>query len=501
MEEINLKEFFTFYKKFILGVIAVCLVFVVITLLFNIFIKKPLYSTSTTLILVNNENDTSQTISQNDILLNQKLVSSYSRIVKSRLVLEQVIDNLNLEYDFEDLYGEVEVASVNDTEIFEIKVTDKNADLAYKIASEITTVFDKEIKQIYKISNVSVIDGATLPTKPSNDHLFRDIVIAFFIGFVLSSGIVFIVFYFDDTVRDIETIEKEINLPIIAKIYKDNSGIDLIVDKKPNSNASESIRTLRTNLQFSSIDEDLKTILVTSSLPSEGKSFVSANLAISFAQTGKRVLLMDCDLRKGRQSNIFKVNGRKGLSNLLIHDIHKYADYIFETKIDNLYIIPKGAVPPNPSELLNSKKNEALLELLKKYFDIIILDGAPIMGLSDSLILSSLVDKTIIVTSINHTPKSELINTKKGLESVGADVAGVVANNITAPKGHYGGYYYSGYASESTEPIIEEPKKRVRRVKPISAIKFKEETPEEEKTEEDNSTLIDDTIENLLKRK
>ena len=152
MEEINLKEFFTFYKKFILGVIAVCLVFVVITLLFNIFIKKPLYSTSTTLILVNNENDTSQTISQNDILLNQKLVSSYSRIVKSRLVLEQVIDNLNLEYDFEDLYDEVEVASVNDTEIFEIKVTDKDADVAYNIASEITTVFDKESpKQLQKI--------------------------------------------------------------------------------------------------------------------------------------------------------------------------------------------------------------------------------------------------------------------------------------------------------------------------------------------------------------
>ena len=376
------------------------------------------------------------------------------------------------------------------------RVTDKDADIAYNIASEITTVFDREIKQIYKISNVSIIDGATLPTKPSNDHLFRDVILAFFAGFVLSSGLVFIIFYFDDTIRDIETIEKEIGLPIVAKVYKDNSGIDLIVDKKPNSNASESIRTLRTNLQFSSIDEDLKTILVTSSLPSEGKSFVSSNLAISFAQAGKRVLLMDCDLRKGRQSDIFKVNGRKGLSNLLINDIHKYADYIFETKIDNLYVLPKGALPPNPSELLNSKKNVVLLELLKKYFDIIILDGAPIMGLSDSLILSSLVDKTIIVTSVNHTPKSELLNTKKGLEASGADVVGVVANNLSAPKGHYGGYYYSGYYGD-TPPLEEESKKKVRRTKPISARKLvKEENPSEE-----NKTIIDDAIENLLKRK
>ena len=137
MEEINLKEFYQYYKKFILGIIVVCLLFVAIALVYNIFIKKPLYSTSTTLILVKNENDTSQNISQNDILLNQKLVTSYSRIVKSRLVLEQVIENLDLEYEFEDLYNEVEVSSVNDTEIFEIRVTDKDADIAYNIASEI----------------------------------------------------------------------------------------------------------------------------------------------------------------------------------------------------------------------------------------------------------------------------------------------------------------------------------------------------------------------------
>ena len=181
---------------------------------------------------------------------------------------------------------------------------------------------------------------------------------------------------------------------------------------------------------------------------------------------------------------------------MLINDIHKYADYIFETKIDNLYVLPKGALPPNPSELLNSKKNVVLLELLKKYFDIIILDGAPIMGLSDSLILSSLVDKTIIVTSVNHTPKSELLNTKKGLEASGADVVGVVANNLSAPKGHYGGYYYSGYYGD-TPPLEEESKKKVRRTKPISARKLvKEENPSEE-----NKTIIDDTIENLLKRK
>lgn len=452
MEEINLKEFYQYYKKYILGVIAACLLFVAVALVYNVIIKKPVYSTSTTIILVKNENDNTQTISQSDILLNQKLVSAYSRIIKSRLVLDQVIKTLDLEYDFEKLYDEVTINAVNDTEIIEIIVTDEDATKAFNIANEITAVFDKEVKQIYKISNVSVIDEAVLPTKPSNDHLFRDVAVALFLGFVLSSGLIFIVFYFDDTIRDVESLEKDLNVPVIGKVYKDDSGIDLIVDKKPNAGASESIRTLRTNLQFSSVDEELKTILVTSSLPSEGKSFVSANLAISFAQTGKRVLLMDCDLRKGRQSGIFKVNGRKGLSNLLISDIRNYTEYIIKTKIENLYVIPKGTLPPNPSELLNSKKNEVLIELLKRHFDIIILDGAPIMGLSDSLILGSIVDKTLIVTSLNKTPKTELLNTKKSLEGIGAHLAGIVVNNLVAKKGHYGyGYgYYEGITNDNT---------------------------------------------------
>jgi len=446
MEEINLKEFYEYYKKYLLGVIVVCLLFVAIALVYNIIIKTPLYSSSTTLILVKDENDSSQTISQNDIMLNQKLVSSYSRIVKSRLVLEQVIKNLNLDYDFETLYDEVSVNGVNDTEIMEIVVTDKDAEKSVLIANEIGKVFDTEIKQIYKISNVSIIDSAVLPLKPSNDHLLRDMVLAVFLGFALSSGVIFLVFYFDDTIRDVETIEKEIGIPVIAKVVKDDNGIDLLVDKKPNAQAAESIRTLRTNLQFSSVDEELKTLLITSSMPSEGKSFISANLAISFAQTGKRVLLMDCDLRKGRQHKIFKISGKKGLSTLLIHEPKDFASYVNPTKIDNLYVMCRGLFPPNPSELLSSKKNEALIKELKKHFDIIILDGAPCSGLSDSLVLSSLVDKVLIVSSINFTPKTELKNVKKSLENVGANIAGCVANNVRVRKDSYSSeYYYSHY--------------------------------------------------------
>lgn len=445
MEEINLKDFFDYYKKYILIIIIVMLLSVAGILSYNMWLKTPLYSTSTTVVLVKKSNTTDSQTDLSDISLNQKLVATYSQIVKSKLVLNQVITNLDLDYSYNELSKEISVNAVDNTEIIKITVTDKNARVASLIANNVAEVFISEVIKIYNMDNVSVIDEAEVNYTPSNNNLIRDAILSMLVSFVAVSGIVFVVYYFDDTLRDVDSIEKEIELPVVAKVFKDKNGIELIVDKKPNAAASESIRTLRTNLQFASVDKAIKTILVTSTLPSEGKSFISANLATSFAQAGKKVLLVDCDLRKGRQHKIFKIAGKNGLSNLLIGDISKFKDYVVETKIANLSVMSRGIVPPNPSELLNSKKNKELIEKLNNEFDIVILDGAPITGLSDSLILSSMVDKVLLVTSINHTPKTELLNTKKSLLGVGADLAGCVANNIVAKNHHYGNYYYNSY--------------------------------------------------------
>lgn len=445
MEEINIKDFLNYLKKYSLIIVCVVLLCVLIIGIYDKFFKVPLYQANTTVVLVKDENnrDTeSDTISQNDITINQKLVSTYSEIIKSRLVLNQVIKELNLDYTFEKLYKETSVSQIADTAILKIVVTDKSADNSSIIANNLAEVFTREISSIYKLNNVSIIDKALVPTGPSNINLMKDLVIVGMLSLVGSIAIVFVIFYFDDTIRSIDDMENEIQVPVIAKVYKDNNGIDLIVDKKPNATASESIRTLRTNLQFASVDEQIKTILVTSSVPSEGKSFVAANLAIAFAQTGKKVLILDCDLRKGRQHKIFDASSKKGLSNLLIGEIDEFKEYIIKTKINNVYLIPRGVFPPNPSELLNSKKNAALIKLLKKYFDIVILDGAPIIGLSDSLILSSVVDKVLVVSALNYTKKTDLGNTITALTNVNANIAGYIANNVTHGKGGYGGYYY-----------------------------------------------------------
>lgn len=445
MEEINLKDFFEYYKKFIVYILAVAFMVVVSVFCYNLWFKVPTYTSSTTIVLVKNDNngDNGGTLNLNELNLNQKLVTTYSQIVKSKLVLNQVIAKLNLEdYNYSKLYNEVSVTSVDDTEIIRIAVTDEDSKRAANIANKIADVFTDEVTKIYNMDNVTVIDKAEVNKKQSNDTMFRDLILALLVSVVGTSGIVFVIYYFDDRLRDTDYIENDIKLPVVAKVFKDHNGIELLVDKKPNASASESIRTLRTNLQFASVDEDIKTILVTSTLPGEGKSFISANLATSFAQTGKKVLLVDCDLRKGRQHKIFKLNGKNGLSNLLVTSLTKLNSFVYSTRIENLSVITRGVVPPNPSELLNSKKNKELIEKLKSNFDIIILDGAPIVGLSDSLILSSFVDKVLLVTSIGHTPKTELLNTKNALEKVGAHIAGCVANNINVKSHSYGNYYY-----------------------------------------------------------
>ena len=197
---------------------------------------------------------------------------------------------------------------------------------------------------------------------------------------------------------------------------------ELIAHKDPKSPVSEVFRTLRTNIQFMNSNQQLKTLLVTSALPSEGKSWVSSNLAVAFAQTGKKVILIDADMRKGRLYNIFGVLPRPGLSNYLsgIHESEQETanllNYLRETEVPNLYVMPAGNIPPNPSELLVSEKFVALLEELKVRCDLIVIDGTPSKLVTDAIILSRVVDTTIVVTAHNQTKKDDLAKVLKDIK-------------------------------------------------------------------------------------
>ena len=221
---------------------------------------------------------------------------------------------------------------------------------------------------------------------------------------------------------------------------------ELIVNNYPKSSITEAIKTIRTNLKFSSVNKKIQTILVTSSIAKEGKSFISANLAIDYANSKKKVLLIDFDLRKGRQQDIFNIitNARMGLTNLLIDDNWKehLKEYISNTEFRNLDVLPTGTIPPNPSALLESLKLEKVLEELKKIYDIIIFDSTPVIGLTDTLIISRLADIVLIVARARKTTPELLENTKQSLENVGANIVGVILNRVEVHnKKYYKSYY------------------------------------------------------------
>lgn len=212
----------------------------------------------------------------------------------------------------------------------------------------------------------------------------------------------------------------------------------LIVEKQPKSIPAESYRTLRTNIQYSSFDKEIKRILVTSAEPGEGKSTTASNLAVAFSQDEKKVLLVDCDLRKPSVHKKFRISNNIGLSDVVMDNskikkvINKYNEY--------LDILPSGKIPPNPSELLGSKAMENLLNELQKEYDIIILDTPPVQAVTDSQILSTKVDGVILVVRAERTKKDSVKLAKESLQKVKANIIGVVLNGGERTRDKY--YYY-----------------------------------------------------------
>ena len=232
------------------------------------------------------------------------------------------------------------------------------------------------------------------------------------------------------------------------------NSVDLVITKNPKSIFAESIRSIYTNLEFSAIDKDVSIILSTSPEAGDGKSYINANLAVAYAQLGKKVLLIDADLRRGRQHDIFEVmNVSSGGYTNLILNYHKGIDineFISKTEIDNLYLLPTGPTPPNPVELLSSENNKNLLKELKKDFDYIILDCPPVIGLSDALILTTLSDLNIVTVSVKKTKMESLERTKKLFEQANSKIDGVILNKAANSGNHYYSYYYNNeyYSNE-----------------------------------------------------
>jgi len=223
----------------------------------------------------------------------------------------------------------------------------------------------------------------------------------------------------------------------------------LITLKNPKSRTAEAFRTLRTNIQFSSLDKELKSIVVTSSGSGEGKSTVMSNLAITMAESGMKIILVDCDLRKPSIHKKMGITNSVGLTNVLVQGVKK-EECVVKTTVNNLFILTSGPIPPNPAELLGSKKMRDFIEELKGEFDLVLIDAPPVLAVTDAQILSTIVDGVIFVASYGEAQKNALVDAKHLIDKVGGKILGIVFNKVPeAVTGCHGKYYKGYYGNEN----------------------------------------------------
>ncbi len=318
---------------------------------------------------------------------------------------------------------------------------------------------EASVTEVLEGSNISIVDPAKVPDTPSKPKKTLNIILAVVCGLTMGIGLAFFFEYLDNTIKTAEDVERRLDIPFLGPVGRaatvgDNPDTELMALKEPSSQISEQLRNIRTNILFSASDNPREALLVTSTAAIEGKTLLAANLALSMAPMGKKVLLVDADMRKPRLHQIFGVEKSPGLTNLLVEDMDLNS-VIHDTETEGLKFIACGTIPPNPSELLASKNMSSFIETARKGFDTILFDSPPVMGVTDPVVLSTKVDGIVMVIKSADTPRPPIQRAIKFLAEVNARVLGGVLNNVDFKKeGYYYQYYYRyyyGYGEEGKE--------------------------------------------------
>ena len=467
-EYMDMKKILNIISSKKIFIALIILLSLVMSYFYSYYYKKHQYNSSVTVLLTGDEAQGEKQVTQTDLNLNSGLISTYGSIAKSANVLSKVIENLGLDISVRNLQKNLTVAEIKNTQFLKITVENQNPETAMKIANEISTVFVEQIKTIYNIQNINIIDTAEISNTPCNINHIKDMAIALMAGIFTSGVLILILYILDDTIKSEKDIPVNLKLETIGTIPNTNkTNNELIIETDPKSYIVECLKTTRTNILYASNINKKKAILFTSAREKEGKSFIVNNIAVAFAQANKKVLIVDTNLRnsKGR-SQIFENQTGEGLSDFIkeitenkLENLEKAKKYIKETKIPNLHILESGTIPPNPSELLSSTNMRNLLELLKSMYDLVLLDGTPSMMVSDSIALSTMVDSTILIAENKVSKINELKKTKRQIQDVGGKIMGVILNKSDVQHNkYYGkgyGYYYGDGKQEKTQKEIQ----------------------------------------------
>jgi len=387
-----------------------------------------------------------------DELARQPLSDSSGTGADLRLDVEEQLRDLKTRIDFAKLEVQnLEAAILEEDSARAISELKSRRDL---LQQQITQ-WQSTYAQLYtaytgnQANTLTVVERAEPNYAPIGPRTTMNVALAAAIGAMLAVGAILILEYLDDTVKTGDELSELTNLSFLGIVpripeSKVASG-RLLTLNEPRSNFSECFRVLRTNLQFSSLDRPLRTLVVTSPQPTEGKSTTAANLAVVIAQAGLRVVLVDTDLRRPVLHKIFELPNDWGLTGALFGEYLRPKDAPLLTPVENLSVIPSGPLPPNPSEILGSKRMESFIEDLKLRADVIIFDSPPLLTVTDSNVLSTKVDGVVLVADCGSTRRDAIQKAAESLRKVGAQILGTVLNRVNTRSSGYYYYYYSQY--------------------------------------------------------
>ncbi len=352
------------------------------------------------------------------------------------------------EKNLEELLSSTKSELLNLNEKFiQYSIMKRDVDANRVVYESLTSSIKKEgVTEQSQSVNVWVIKNAALPVSPSKPNKQRNLVLGLLLGLMSGIGCAFLIEYLDNTLKSEKDLEGRYGLTVLGSVEKlkeKGKHIESYIVQNPLSPLAESYRLIRSGLLLSSAEHPPKTILVTSMGPSEGKTTTTINIARVLSQGNKKVLIIDCDMRRPRVHSVFSMQNDKGLSNYLTGNLHE--NIIHQVAGEDIFVITAGSIPPNPADLAGSKKLKLLIDKMAENFDFVLLDSPPVQVVTDSLALAQLVDGTVVVVKAGETTYDMTQSGLKKLKDVQCHFLGFVLNGLS--KSHAAGAYYSGYAT------------------------------------------------------
>lgn len=462
MEELDLFALLYSVKKRWKMIVILCVVSTLLMGVYSFFLATPMYSSQAKIFIYQEptaEGSTSSTYQ--NLITSNILISDYTELANSKPVIQQAKDNLTEQgYNVAEVASPITITAITDTRFIYISATNENPEYAAAYVNEVAKAFAKQATDLMKLENVNIIEEATVAGTPVSPNKKRNVALGFAAGLLVGVVIAIVIDLLDRKVRYPEDLKKKYTKYVLLGTIPDfeNVGTQKKHRHKPSDKeeeyvgkeeddyflggevVAEALKSIRTNILFSGLEGSSKCIALTSSVPGEGKTTNAINLAIAFAKSGYRTVLVDADLRRPKVHRRFKIKTVKGLTSALVTDAD-WASMIIPDVIENLDIMPAGIRPPNPPELLGSSAMGKLVAYLKEEYEIIIIDTPPVGLFTDAALISKHCDAAIYVVSAGVPVYEEVNKGLEELEKIDAKILGFIMTRVERARN--GSYYYN----------------------------------------------------------